>query len=90
MDQAQAQPGLTDAQLIERADASLRGFLASPMADSLREAIEYAVFSGGKRIRPVLCLRACEAVATSCAYTESAVCGASLRQCDAILNSPYD
>ena len=28
----------------------------------LRESMEYALFSGGKRIRPVLCLAACEAV----------------------------
>ena len=28
----------------------------------LREAMAYALFSGGKRIRPVLCLAACEAV----------------------------
>lgn len=45
-----------------------------------------AILSGFAQPR----IRACEAVATSCAYADSAVCGASLRQCDAILNSPYD
>ncbi len=34
--------------------------------------------------------RACHAVATSCSQANSAVCGASLRQCGAILRSPYD
>lgn len=28
----------------------------------LKEAVEYALFSGGKRIRPILCLASCEAV----------------------------
>lgn len=28
----------------------------------LKEAVEYALFSGGKRVRPILCLACCEAV----------------------------
>ncbi|MEM6505663.1 MAG: polyprenyl synthetase family protein [Planctomycetota bacterium] len=53
---------LSDADLIERVDANLRQFLSFGMWRSLGEAVNYAVFSGGKRIRPVLCLRTCQAV----------------------------
>lgn len=38
-------------------------FIASyPMPANLRDAIEYAVLNGGKRLRPVLTLMSCEAV----------------------------
>jgi len=51
-------------QRIERVDAALDHYL--PAADSLparlHEAMRYSVFAGGKRIRPVLLLAACEAV----------------------------
>jgi len=62
MREAQAEQRLTDAQLIERVDAALGDFLHTQIAPSLREAIHYSVFSGGKRVRPILCLRACQAV----------------------------
>lgn len=62
----QAQPKhqfVSDGDLIDAVDASLRTFLASrPLPSSLSDAIEYALFGGGKRVRPVLCLRACEVV----------------------------
>lgn len=62
----QAQPKhqfVTDGDLIDAVDASLRTFLVSrPLPASLIDAIEYALFGGGKRVRPVLCLRACDAV----------------------------
>lgn len=52
--------------LIDAVDASLRTFLSSrPLPISLTDAIEYALFGGGKRVRPTLCLRACEAVGGS-------------------------
>jgi len=50
-------------EMIEKIDASLRTFLSSrPLPDSLIDAISYALFGGGKRVRPVLCLRVCDAV----------------------------
>ena len=45
-----------------------------------------AILSGFAQPR----IRACRAVSTSCSHANSAVCGASLRQCGAILRSPYD
>jgi len=53
---------LSDSELVSRVDEWLEVFLRLPMADSLREAIRYSVFSGGKRIRPLLCIRSCQAV----------------------------
>ena len=50
-----------DGDVVDALDASLRAFLASrsmPMA--LKDAVAYALFGGGKRVRPLLCLRACE------------------------------
>ena len=35
---------------------------ARPLPANLRDAVEYALLGGGKRIRPVLAVRACEAV----------------------------
>ncbi|MBX2850929.1 MAG: polyprenyl synthetase family protein [Phycisphaeraceae bacterium] len=61
--EAETQPNqLTDAELIERVDDALRLFLDRRFVSSLNDAIEYSVFSGGKRVRPVLCLRSCLAV----------------------------
>jgi len=55
--------GATDGELVERVDRALGEFLdARPLPASLVDAIRYAVFGGGKRVRPILCLRACEAV----------------------------
>jgi len=44
-------------------DRALEGLLPSPAGPAARlaEAMRYAVFSGGKRLRPVLALAACEA-----------------------------
>lgn len=54
---------VTDNDLIDAVNASLRTFLsARPMPASLIDAIQYALFSGGKRVRPLLCLRACDVV----------------------------
>ncbi len=53
------------AQLRQRVDASLRGYVTFP-ADCptvLGESMRYSVAAGGKRVRPVLTLLACEAAA---------------------------
>lgn len=36
--------------------------LADPYTRQVRKAMEYSLFAGGKRIRPILCLMACKAV----------------------------
>ena len=53
----------TDSQLIIEVETALNQALADHLlAPKLREAMQYAVLGGGKRVRPVLTLRACEAV----------------------------
>ena len=47
-------------------DTYLRAFLeARPLPTNLREATSYALFGPGKRMRPILVVRACEAVGGS-------------------------
>ena len=57
----------TEAALTQRAamaEAYLRSHLRDLDApDNLRDAIEYALFGGGKYLRPALCILACEACA---------------------------
>ena len=61
--------------LVTRVDDALRKALALPEApDVLREAMNYGVFNGGKRIRPVLCYLAGEAVGISPSQLDAAAC----------------
>ena len=54
---------VSEGDLIDAIDGLIRTFLVGrPLPASLIDAIEYAMFGGGKRVRPVLYLRACEAV----------------------------
>ncbi|MFQ5543258.1 MAG: polyprenyl synthetase family protein [Nitrospiria bacterium] len=48
-------------------DRLLQSYLPGPKSDPplIHEAIHYSLFAGGKRIRPILCLAACEAVGGS-------------------------
>lgn len=45
-------------------DGLLQSYLPGPTCDPplIHEAIRYSLFAGGKRIRPILCLAACESV----------------------------
>ena len=43
-----------------RVEASLDGSLGPERPESLREAMRYSLLAGGKRLRPILCLAACE------------------------------
>ena len=43
-----------------RVEAALDGSLGPERPESLREAMRYSLLAGGKRLRPVLCLAACE------------------------------
>lgn len=55
---ADEQPGqLSDAELIERLEGLFDGFFDHKMPDALRDAVDYALSGGGKRVRPLLCLR---------------------------------
>jgi len=41
-------------------EAALDGSLGPEQPESLREAMRYSLLAGGKRLRPILCLAACE------------------------------
>jgi geranylgeranyl diphosphate synthase, type II len=44
----------------ERVEAALEAALPPERPESLREAMRYSLLAGGKRLRPILCLAACE------------------------------
>jgi hypothetical protein len=43
-----------------RVETALDGSLGPERPESLREAMRYSLLAGGKRLRPILCLAACE------------------------------
>ncbi len=51
----------------KRVDKALHGFLPAPNTKPahIHKAMHYSVFNGGKRVRPILCLAACEAAGAS-------------------------
>lgn len=56
-------PSISDQTLIDGIEARLTEFIDTrPLPASLLDAIRYALLGGGKRVRPVLCLRSCLAV----------------------------
>jgi geranylgeranyl diphosphate synthase type II len=59
-----------------RVDAALRHWVPpeSTPPKSIHKAMRYSLFAGGKRIRPVLCIAAAEAVSSSPDGIESAAC----------------
>jgi geranylgeranyl diphosphate synthase type II len=59
-----------------RIDDTLRRLVPSESTppESIHKAMRYSLFAGGKRIRPVLCMAAAEAVSDSPAGIESAAC----------------
>ena len=44
----------------QRVEQALDGSLGPERPESLREAMRYSLLAGGKRLRPILCLAACE------------------------------
>ena len=44
----------------QQVEAALDGALGPERPESLREAMHYSLLAGGKRLRPILCLAACE------------------------------
>jgi geranylgeranyl diphosphate synthase type II len=65
--------------LIDRIDSTLRSFVTSrALPASLIDAISYALFGGGKRVRPVLCLRACDVVGGTVAAALPGACAIEL------------
>ena len=44
----------------QQVEAALDGSLGPERPESLREAMRYSLMAGGKRLRPILCLAACE------------------------------
>jgi geranylgeranyl diphosphate synthase type II len=61
-------------------DAALDRFLpaASETPSTLHDAMRYAVFGGGKRLRPLCCLLACEAAGGEAAAAMPAACALEL------------
>ncbi|MFQ6537471.1 MULTISPECIES: geranylgeranyl diphosphate synthase CrtE [Aphanothece] len=60
----QAPPGFDFGAYLEaarlRVEAALDGALGPERPESLRQAMRYSLLAGGKRLRPILCLAACE------------------------------
>jgi geranylgeranyl diphosphate synthase, type II len=59
-----------------RVDEALRRWVPpeSTLPESIHKAMRYSLFAGGKRVRPILCMAAAEAVSDSPAGVESAAC----------------
>ncbi|MEB3259055.1 MAG: farnesyl diphosphate synthase [Cyanobacteriota bacterium] len=51
----------------ERIEAALEASLGPEQPETLREAMRYSLLAGGKRLRPILCLAACELAGGSAA-----------------------
>jgi len=64
------------AQQQRKIDETLQGWVPpeSTAPESIHKAMRYSLFAGGKRIRPVLCIAAAEAVSDSPVGIESAAC----------------
>ena len=59
-----------------RVDEALRRWVPpeSALPESIHKAMRYSLFAGGKRVRPILCMAAAEAVSDSPAGVEAAAC----------------
>jgi len=67
----------------ERVEEALRNYIpepSSPFADHI-EAMRYSLFAGGKRIRPILCLAAAEAVSEDTTVTDKLLPTACALEC---------
>ena len=60
----------------KRVDDALQRWVPpeSTLSESIHKAMRYSLFAGGKRIRPILCMAAAEAVSDSPAGIESCAC----------------
>jgi geranylgeranyl diphosphate synthase, type II len=71
---------MTLAEYVTRQQARVEGALdrwvppESELPASIHKAMRYSLFAGGKRIRPILCMAAAEAVSDAPAGIESAAC----------------
>ena len=77
----------TDAELIALVDDRLSGFVdATIIPANLNEAIQYALFGGGKRVRPLLCLHSCMAVGGRATDALTAACAVELIHCFSLVH----
>lgn len=77
----------TDAELIALVDERLRRFVDQLyIPGNLRDAIAYALFGGGKRIRPLLCLRSCLACGGAADDARSAAGAVELVHCFSLVH----
>ncbi|HJL15020.1 MAG TPA: polyprenyl synthetase family protein [Sandaracinaceae bacterium LLY-WYZ-13_1] len=76
--------------MVTRIDAALEGALAHAGADAppaLARALRYAVFPGGARVRPRLCLAVADAGPNDApALVEAAACGLELLHCASLVH----
>ena len=72
----------------EKIDKALLGYLPKPQrhGSKLYEAMRYAVMSGGKRVRPVLALAACEAVGGKARLVMPAACALEMIHCYSLVH----
>jgi geranylgeranyl diphosphate synthase type II len=63
-----------------RVEEALRRWVPreSTSPESIHQAMRYSLFAGGKRVRPILCIAAAEAVSDAAAGIESAACALEL------------
>src|SRR5579864_2005249 len=63
-----------------RVDDTLRRWVPpeSTPPESIHKAMRYSLFAGGKRVRPILCIAAAQAVSDSPTGIESAACALEL------------
>ena len=64
----------------KRVDETLNRWVPADIADPqvIHRAMRYSLFAGGKRVRPILCITAAEAVSGSCQGVENAACALEL------------
>jgi farnesyl diphosphate synthase len=70
--------GAWSAERLERVEQALSGWVVADAPAGLGDAMRYAVLDGGKRLRPLLVLAACEAVAGNDEAALRAACAVEL------------
>lgn len=73
---------------VEMIDAALKDYLPAPdrLPSELHAAMHYSVFAGGKRIRPILMLAACEAVGGAPEKALPAACAIEMIHCYSLIH----
>lgn len=83
--------GKTDSEILAASAEAVKAYLASyltnrPLAQNLSEAIRYALLGSGKCLRPILVLRACEAVGGAMTIAMPAAAAIELIHCFSLVH----